>query len=136
MALTTTLISNITCGEIVSTTDSPAASGTQIVNHDGYNDSEAYSATTTPDVEQVINESRTLTGTSETFDLTAAKLARDVGQSIDLTGKKLIAFKIRAATGNNAAGLVVKQGAANPYFVWGATGCHLYTSPSPRDVEE
>jgi hypothetical protein len=58
-----------------------------------------------------------------TLDLTAIlslALPGAATRTLDQTGKKLKWFFFRAAIGNNAAGITIAPGAANPYPIFGA----------------
>lgn len=83
---------------------------------------------TTPKADTIVDLSRTLAAASETQDLTAAPLARDISQTVDLTGKKLVGLIINAKTTNAAAGVTMESGATNGYDFLGdaAYGLTLY----------
>ena len=55
-------------------------------------------------------------------DLTAAPLAEDSGDTIDLTGKKLVGYLLSAPTANNTGGITVAPHASNGYNLWGTSG--------------
>ena len=87
------------------------------------------SGTTTPKVDAVVDLSFTLSGgTTKSFDLTAAPDAKNIGGTVDLTGKKLVALLIYADPANAAAGVTMESGAANGYDFLGdvAYGLTLY----------
>jgi len=58
-------------------------------------------------------------GSPVSKDLTAAPLAENTGDTIDLTGKKLVAILFAAAAANNAGGVTIGAHATNGYNVAG-----------------
>lgn len=74
------------------------------------------SSSSTPATTKSYFAERTLSGSSETLDLTALPDGKD------LTTLKVQVFMIEANEANNAAGLEFAQGAANPYFLFGTAG--------------
>jgi hypothetical protein len=84
---------------------------------------------TTPIADTVVDLSFTLAGASTTKDLTAAPDAKDIADTVDLTGKKLVAILIVAASDNNAAGVTVVPGAVNGYDILGAAADRLTIYP-------
>lgn len=80
-------------------------------------------ATSTPKVDgPIIAREVTLAGPL-TIDFSAAlalTLPGAASRTVDVTGKRLKAFFLRCAVGNNAAGVTIAPGAANPYPVFGA----------------
>lgn len=125
-----------TVTESFSSSDAPAsANGGSTRQYSAYNKLEQLlNASTTPLVDTVVDLSRTLAAASETQDLTAAPEAQNVNDTVDLTGKKLIALIIVASASNNAAGLTIDPGATNGYNFLGdaAYGLKLW----PGSVHE
>lgn len=81
-------------------------------------------STSTPKVDTpIIARQVTLAGPI-TIDLTAAlalTLPGAASRTVDVSGKRLKAFFFRCAVGNNAAGVTIAPGAANPYPPFGAS---------------
>lgn len=102
---------------------SPADGSANTRRYTEYNQSnKVLDGSTTPVVDTIVDLSRTLAAGSESNDLTAAPEAADINETVDLTGKKLIAMIIVAATGNDSGGLVIASGATNGYDFLGASG--------------
>lgn len=102
---------------------SPADGNSNTRRYTEYNQAlKVLNSSSTPVVDTVVDLSRTLAGASESNDLTAAPLASDITDTVDLTGKKLVAMLLVADTGNDSGGLVVKFGATNGYDFLGASG--------------
>lgn len=58
-----------------------------------------------------------------TVDLTAApclKSPDSASRAVDMTGAKVVHLQLKAASTNNAAGILIAPGAANPYPLFGA----------------
>ncbi len=68
-------------------------------------------------------------GGTTTFDLTACPAARDTNvEEIDLTGKKLLAWSIKAPIGN-ADPVTVEPGASNAYHLFGSSTAKIVLYP-------
>jgi hypothetical protein len=112
--------------EVFTTAEAPSAANEEnrtlrVGNH---NVNKALGATTTPAVTgPPISRAITLTSAVITqIDLTAAavlSLPAAATRTYDFTAKKVVAFLIRTAAANNAAGVNIAPGAANPYPLFG-----------------
>lgn len=103
--------------------DAPAASD-QTVNTNQFNpDQSSYSPTTTPPVKYHCAFTLKLVAGAKSIDLTAVAEAA-TGVTIDGTGLKVQAFRIRGAPGLGA--LTISPGAANPYPMFGAAKSIIY----------
>lgn len=76
----------------------------------------------------LIDFSAGLPAADNDFDLTVATLARNTGDTVDLTGKKLAAWCFKAPK-ENAATLVIKPGVANGYNLFGSASDRLTLGP-------
>jgi len=108
--------------ETLETSESPAAGG-GVLSFNGYNVSAVnLGGSTTPAVDVTpVDLSDTLAGATKDFDLTAAPPAKDIADTVDLTGKKLIALLMRVVSGN-AAGVALAGQGANAYDLFGPSG--------------
>lgn len=79
-----------------------------------------HSASYPPIAGSVVDLSKTLSGTTADFDLTAAPLASDPSKTVDKTGFKLVGLFIQTAITNNAAGLTFGAQGMNGYGPWGS----------------
>lgn len=86
-------------------------------------------AATTPKADAVVDLSFELAAAALTVDLTAAPDAKNISDTVDLTGKKLVAILIVAAADNNAAGVTIVPGAVNGYDILGAAADRLTIYP-------
>jgi hypothetical protein len=84
--------------------------------------SQSLNADTNPDVTQVVDLSKTLSGTTYDFDLTAAPSAEDIGDTIDLTGLKLVGLLVNTTYNNNAAGITLGPHPTTNAYSWCGTG--------------
>ncbi len=110
----TRLVSQLTVNESLST-----ASIDQTVRHQRLNEIVNFrptSDTVTTDVDNVY--SATLTSGS-TIDLTS--LTNTLGSSMDLTGERVVAIKLKNSATTGSGVVNVTQGASNPYPLWGST---------------
>ncbi len=132
--ITAKIVAHVNISTIADAADSPAGEAVQ-------NRSNAYSKSVTLDSASTpaadthpVDLSDTLTGTTKDFDLTAAPKATDITSTVDLTGKKLIAYVLTAASANNVAGVTFAGNGGNAYdgfgtivikpgetYVWAAT---------------
>lgn len=69
---------------------------------------------------QVIDLSHTLSGTTKDFNLTAAPWAGDLTDTVDMTGKKLVAIELQFHIDNDPAGVAFGPQGANGYALFGA----------------
>lgn len=126
MARTATVIyqGNLTITETADTTTSPSSgSNGSFRVYDAHNTTSTLTTSGTPAVSgDIVDISRTLSGTSTSIDLTAAPMARDVAETADMTGKKLVSIILKADSGNNAAGIVIKPHGTNGYNLFGTSG--------------
>lgn len=103
--------------ESADATTSPASGGTQgnARQFAEFSKNYALGASTYPPISgRVIDFSRTLAAADEDVDLTAAKTAADVAETVDMTGKKLVAL-ILWAPKSNAGTIKLHQSGANDY---------------------
>lgn len=85
---------------------------------------------TTPLADTVVDLSFALSGgTTKTWDLTAAPDAKDIADTVNLTGKKLVALLAVAPTDNAAAGVTMVAGASNGYDILGASADRITIYP-------
>jgi hypothetical protein len=127
----------ITCSmdvtETIAAASSPASSADGSSNARRYSEynqtNKILDGSTTPKADTVVDLSRTLAAASETADLTAAPLASDINETVDLTGKKLVGLLIYADAGNNAAGVTIESGASNGYDFLGDAAYGLTVYP-------
>lgn len=122
--------------ETTDSADSPASPVDGVSNvrrFNAYNQlNKVLDAATTPKADTVVDLSHTFSGTSKTWDLTAAPTAKDINDAVNLTGKKLVALLAYADPDNNASGVLIKSGATNGYDLFGnaAYGVVLYPGMS------
>lgn len=118
---TVSIVSAMTVKETFSAAESPASGNSgNTRTYKSYNSEVSMSATTSPNPDgPVFDLSGTIAAgpTPVDFDLTAAPLASDINETADATGEKLLAIKIQAAAGNNAAGISIgpETGGGNGY---------------------
>ena len=116
MAITLRYKSEVTVEERPDTSVAPAVvSSAQPLKHTGFNTSDVLSATTTPPVTKFAFVVKALSGGAGTIDLTA--LPHD-GATVDMTGLKIQALKIKNKSGN--AAMTFTEGASNGYALLGA----------------
>jgi len=84
-------------------------------------------ASSTVPATMVWSDERTLAGASETLDFTA--LARSPLANVDATGLKLQLMLLKAAEGNNVAGLLFDVGATNGYNLLGNANGQVLLHP-------
>ena len=133
ITLTPSISSSI--AEVLAAADVPGAqSATQrTVTHDDWNYSTSLhndsGGPTTPAPVRCLSTTITLSGASETLDLTAAPTtgAADAGE--DLSGKKLMYVQLTTHADNNAAGLTIGPGAANGYELFGCAAGDVLMYP-------
>lgn len=129
MSTTSVSINQImTATEEFTTTEQPNASSAseRQIKVNALNLSATLNATSTPKVDKppIYRKHTFLSGVKITIDLTAApglKSPDSASRAIDLTGAKLKHIQLRAATTNNAAGVLVEPGSATPYSLFGTT---------------
>jgi len=91
---------------------------------DKYSKSKTLNKDSTPDVDiEPVDLSFTLSGTTKDWDLTAAPKASDSGETLDLTGKRVICMQLEAPAGNSASIAIAGQG-ANAYDELGSVTLH------------
>lgn len=125
MSIKAVLTAALDATETVAAAYAPASPVDGVANTRRFN---AYSqlnqildSTTTPVADTVVDLSFALSGgTTKTWDLTAAADAKDVADTVDLTGKKLVALLVSAPTDNAAAGVTMVAGSSNGYDILGA----------------
>jgi hypothetical protein len=122
-SLRATLSARFDIREIADSSVSPAsAEGGNQLTFTQYSIDAALNANTFPPIGgRVIDISKTLSGTTADIDLTAAPLAADVSQTVDLTGAKLVGLILRTNKANNPAGLTFGPQGGNGYALWGAS---------------
>jgi hypothetical protein len=118
--LTVTATLELSVREVLDTTDMPTGSteNDRTLRHNEFNGSAKLSATTTPKAERAVISKLTLGAGITTIDLTAA--TKSAGRVESMAGKKVVAYIIETNIGNNAAGVTIAPGAANPYPLFGA----------------
>ncbi len=79
---------------------------------------QSYTPTTTIPVSQYIGQTETISGGSNTIDMT--DLVDTEGNAYDGSGKRVQAFKLKAGSGNTAD-VVVSGGDSDPYYLFGST---------------
>lgn len=120
--------------EILTEAEAPAANNEQqrTLNTGKQALSSVLDSTTTPKLDKpIIAREITLPAGVTTIDLTAAAafvFPAGGTRTFDFTGAKLRAWYFRAATTNNAAGITIAAGAANPYPLFG-TGKSIIIGP-------
>lgn len=124
MAVATTLTMQAILQAILTpdATNSPAGGGEGQTILNAYDQSLQLNSGTTPAIDvEPVDLSRTFAAASETVDLTTCPAARDIVEipDYDLTGKKIIAALFVSPITNNAAGITISPGAANPYPLQG-----------------
>ncbi len=121
-SLNATCAASLTVRESADTTTSPnSSSGGNQRTYDGANlEVNLHSTSFPPLAGEAVDLSGTLGGTTLDFDLTAAPCARDVGETVDKSTKKLVGIIIQANKANNAAGLTFGPQGANGYALFGA----------------
>ena len=126
MARTATLTYNatFTVQEAADTTTSPnSPTGGNFRVFDQAKLQTSLSSSGTPALSgDTIDLSFTLAAADTDFDLTAAPPARDVAETVDMTGKKLVAWSILADSGNAGNITIKPHPTTNPYNLFGASG--------------
>lgn len=83
------------------------------------NESATLNSASTPALEAApLVQEVTVTAGTTTIDLTAAPISGD--RTLDLTGKKLVAWQIKAAA-DNSDDVTIAPGSSNPYPLFGAS---------------
>ncbi len=91
------------------------------IRFDGLNYSATLNGSSVPAIGQPpIAEAVTIGASAHVIDLTAAVLARDSSETIDLTGAKLVGFSIEARS-TNTGDVTFGPGATNGYALFGGT---------------
>lgn len=108
----------------IAAADAPASgSAGNVRRFNNYNIAQLLTGSTTPKVNQwPADLSHTLAGASQVFDLTAVPDARDINDNLDLTGDDVVALLVKAAIGNNAAGVTIDADPTNGYDIFGSGG--------------
>jgi hypothetical protein len=136
MTIRAVATASIDVTETTTSTDSPASPVDGVSNvrrFNAYNQvNQVLDVNTTPKADTVVDLSHTFSGTSKTWDLTAAPTAKNITDTVDLTGKKLVGLIAYADPDNNASGVLIKSGATNGYDLFGnaAYGVVLYPGMS------
>lgn len=112
MAVSLNYLSQITTDEQIDTNVPGVSAANRHVRHTLFDTSLALNGSSTPKVSKCAFFTKALTAGAATIDLTA--LPGTNGGTVDLTGLKVRAIKIRAS-GSNANPLTVKNGASNGY---------------------
>lgn len=94
------------------------AAGQKIVIDD-LNETLVIDSASTPDGEYALTDNKILTGGTDTI-LLFNGITDVEGNTITLTGKKVRAIKFQVPTTNNASGVIITYGAANPYLLLGS----------------
>ena len=133
MSVRLTATASLDVTETVAAVYAPASPADGVANtrrFSSYNQvNKTLTGTTTPKADTVVDLSFALSGgTTKSFDLTAAPDAKNIADTVDLTGKKLVALLIYADPDNHASGVTMESGAANGYDFLGdaAYGLTLY----------
>lgn len=122
-ASTASLRMSATIQEILTALEAPSAANEagRTLTHGSYNRSGTLNASSTPALEAPLSfQEITVTGGTTTLDFTALALARDVNETHDYTGKKVIGGWITADP-DNAGAVTIAPGSSNPYPLFGAT---------------
>lgn len=82
---------------------------------------------------RVVDLSKTLSGTTADFDLTAAPVAADPSVTVDKTGAKLVLLIVQTNIANNSAGLTFGPQGGNGYALWGASKTKIWY-PGATDI--
>lgn len=115
----TTAINGSVTKDAADAPSSPAGGRRRL--HSEYNLTSQLGAATTPKATvEPVDLSFTLTGASKDWDLTAALLAADITETLDLTGKRMLALLLQFSSANNAAGATFGPQGANGYDLFGA----------------
>lgn len=131
--------------EVADATTSPAAAsnGSTRVFDGGGGMNGNYTGSGTPALSgRVIDISRTMAATDEDIDLTAAPLGADITKTVDLTGKKLIGYMLKAAAANGGNIVVKPHPTTNAYQAFITTdqgrtlepGRHMQSMPAVGSV--
>ena len=110
----TRLVSQLTVSESLST-----ASINQTVSHDRLNEVVNFRPTTdsvATDVDNIYSASLT---SGSSIDLTS--LTNTLGTSIDLTGERIMAIKLKNGATTGTGEINITEGASNPYPLFGST---------------
>lgn len=75
---------------------------------------------------RVVDLSKTLSGSTADFDLTAAPLAADPSVTVDKSTFKLVGLFVQTNVNNNSAGLTFGPQGANGYALWGASKTKIW----------
>jgi hypothetical protein len=132
MTIRAVATASIDVTETTTSTDSPASPVDGVSNvrrFNAYNQlNKVLDAATTPKADTAVDLSHTFVTTSKTWDLTAAPYAKNINDTVDLSGKKLVALLAYADPDNHASGVLIKSGASNGYDLFGnaAYGVTLY----------
>ena len=134
MTVRVTATASLDATETVAAAYSPASPSDGVANTRRFSEysqlNKVLDATTNPSVDTVVDLSFALSGgTTKTWDLTAAPDAKDIADTVDLTGKKLVALLITAPTDNAATGVLMAAGASNGYDILGAGTDSITTYP-------
>lgn len=132
---TVTVAQTMTASEEFTTAEQPNATSAadRTLKCNSLNLSTTLSSTTTPKVDKPpVYRKITAPDTSIiTVDLTAApclKTPDSASRAVDMTGAKLTHLQLRAGVGNNATGILIAPGAANPYPLLG-TAKSIFLKP-------
>lgn len=134
MSLRVALTASLDATETVAAAYAPASPADGVANARRFS---AYSqlnklldGSTTPVADTLVDLSFALSGgTTKTFDLTAAPDAKNIADTVDLTGKKLVALLLVAPVDNAAAGVTLVAGASNGYDILGAAADRVTIYP-------
>lgn len=117
MSVTLNLLSNITVAEILETNVPAATSNKRTITHDQFNTAATLNAESTPPATKVACFEQTLTGGTDTVDLT--NLTGTNGSSVDGTGLRVQAMKVKSKS-DNSGSATIAIGASNGYDGFGA----------------
>lgn len=125
MARSITLVTQllIRASESADAATSPASASEAARTYDQYNLNNVLRSTSTPATGgRVVDLSKTTAAADTDIDLTAAPTADDLAVTADLTGKKLLAFILRARDTNVGNVTIKPHPTTNGYNLFGAGG--------------
>lgn len=128
MASTNTLIVSLSMNsqEVLDAADFPgaSASGDRTLRSSGFNTTDTLNSTSTPALEKTPAIQEVTIGASPTvIDLSAVDVG--IGRTLDMTGKKLVAYQFKADA-TNTGNVTVTADPTNGYDLFGASGLHVF----------
>lgn len=133
MTITSTITGSLDTVEEISAADSPASGGAgNRRSFNQYNSNNVQlTGTSTPAVSKVVDLSHTLSGgTTKDWDLTAAPAARNINETEDLTGLRLVGIKINNTSDSNWT--IEPHPTTNGYNLFGNASGQVTLLPGAR----